>query len=90
MKALFGVVSLLVVLAVVGLLTAQQLRGTRIAPVPAMPGTASAPGAMSAATGNPPGAADAQATSPKQVQQQMRDDLNRALEQGARRNEAAP
>ncbi len=90
MKAMFGIVSLLVVLAIVGVLVKQQLRGTRSLAVSAPPGTASAPEAMGAATGNPPGSPPGTVrTQAEQLQQQVRSDVNRALEQGARRRSDA-
>lgn len=72
MKALFGVVSLLVVLAVVALLASRTMK----APALAVPGAASAPEAT----------VRQQAV---QVQEQVRQDLNKALEDAARRTEAA-
>jgi hypothetical protein len=85
MKALFG---LLVVLAIVGLVVKQQLHATTSATASAPPGTASMPGAMSAATGDPAGNATTVRDQARQTQQQVRDDVARALEQGTRRNEA--
>ena len=70
MRALFGVVSLLVVLAVVGVVASRQLK-TVAAGAPA----ASAPAAE--ATVN---------QSPRQVQQQVQQDLQKAVDQAARRN----
>lgn len=72
MKALFGVVSLLVVLAVVALLASRTMK----APMLAVPVAASAPEAT----------VRQQAV---QVQEQVRQDLNQALEDAARRTEAA-
>ena len=76
MKALFGVLSLLVVLAVVGLLAARQLR-------PAVPVVPAAVADVPASA--PPVAGLTAAEQARQIQDQVRDDLNHALEQGARR-----
>ena len=77
MKALFGVVSLLVVLAIVGVLGSRQLKAMRTS--------------TSAVTGVP-----ADAASPATVRQQsklmqdkVKDDITKALEQGAARNDQA-
>lgn len=66
MRALFGVVSLLVVLALVGLLAAKQLK--TVAPPSTTPGASAA--------GTP-------REQVQQIQQQVKDDVARALEQGA-------
>ena len=71
MRAIFGVVSLLLALAVVGVLVRQQLRASSV-DKPAVTGE---PAAAGAATGRP-GAAE---------QQKVRDDVNRLLQQGAAR-----
>lgn len=67
MRALFGVVSLLVVVAVVGLLAAKQLK--TVAPMRSA--------GASAASGATPLAQS------RQLQQQVKDDVARALAQGA-------
>ncbi|HEY0818783.1 MAG TPA: hypothetical protein VGD46_08405 [Rhizobacter sp.] len=71
MKAVFGVVSLLVVLAVVALMASRAAKS----PVPA-PGAASAPEAT----------ARQQAV---QIHEQVRQDMNKALEESTRRIEDA-
>lgn len=71
MKALFGVVSLLVVLVFVGVLASRQMKA-----VTATTAVAPASGVSPAST--------VQAQS-QQMQQKVRDDVNRALEQGAAR-----
>lgn len=71
MRAVFGVVSLLVVLAVVGLLAARQLRTA--APIVAMPGAANA---------STPAASNVRDEA-RQIQQQVGADVAKALEQGA-------
>ncbi len=71
MKAVLGIVSLLVVLLIVGKLASTQLASLRGA----------APSTASAAPTVPQQA--------RQVQQQMHDDVTRALEQGAARRDAA-
>lgn len=91
MKALFGIVSLLVVLAAVGLLTARSLHGT-----PSL-GTAVAPAATATrteaatATVAAPSTGAAGATLREQsqrLQQRVADDAAHALEQGAAAREA--
>jgi hypothetical protein len=81
MRAIFGVVSLLVALAVVGVLAKNQLRAAKSvgASLPAGSGTGS-PAAP--ASGTPAGEA-------RQIQQQVSHDVARALEQGAARNRDA-
>ena len=76
MKALFGVVSLLVVLALVALLAVRQMK----AGVPAMPPSTS--GAEAGATS--PGAASANVREQaRQLQERVQGDVTKALEQGA-------
>ena len=76
MRALFGVVSLLVVLAAVGLLVARQLK----VGVPVLPLAASAP---------MPAAATVREQT-QQLQERVKNDIGNALEHGAavRRQEA--
>ena len=80
MRAVFGVVSLLVVLAVVGLLASRQLKsvsgGVATALVPALPGAASVP----------PGATVREQS--QQLQKQVADDIAKAMAQGARKDES--
>ncbi|HUG21395.1 hypothetical protein [Piscinibacter sp.] len=78
MRALFGVVSLLLALAVVGVVATKQLR--------AVNPSASAPSAddNSAAAVQP--AANVREQS-QQMQQRAKDDVTRALQQGAARSE---
>ena len=78
MRAAFGVVSLLTVLAVVGVLVTKQLRATgRVVSSAAVQAAASAPSAM-------PGTVREQS---QQLQQQVTSDVAKALEQGARKDE---
>ena len=81
MRAIFGVVSLLLVLAIVGVLAMRQLRATGQAVGTALPAeTVSASGAP---------AASAREQS-QQLQQRVHSDVTKALEQGAAaRKEAA-
>ncbi|MET0334641.1 MAG: hypothetical protein ABW190_10255 [Rhizobacter sp.] len=75
MKAVFGIVSLLVVLSVVGLLASRQMKT-----------------ASTVVTVAPAASAPLEANTPqqaRQIQDQVRQDLNKALEQGARRNSDA-
>ena len=73
MKALFGMVSLLLALAVIGVLASRQFKATGRVPA--------------AASGMPitPGATVPQQS--QQIQEQVRNEVNRALEQGARKND---
>ena len=74
MKALLGVASLLLVVAIIGFVAGHQLKGLRHAAT-----SSSGSAAASAATG----------VQPRQVQQQVRDDLAKALEQAASNNARA-
>jgi hypothetical protein len=76
MKALFGMVSLLVVMGVVGILVSRQLQATKL------PLTTNPALAASAAT-------NVRQPS-QQLQEQVRSDVVRALEQGARKDEPLP
>lgn len=75
MKAIFGVVSLLVVLAGVGVLASRQLKSV-----------GKLPAAVSGAGSAPAGNVREQS---QQIQDKVRSDLNQALEQGAARREEA-
>lgn len=74
MRAVLGVVSLLVALAVVGLITARQLKATRAAP------------SVAASQAGIVVPADA---SPQQVEKQVADDVAKALAAGAARQASA-
>jgi hypothetical protein len=83
MRAIFGVVSLLIVLAIVGIAAKKQLQAVNNV-------GASLPPAQTGAdtqTVAPP-ASTVRAQS-QQLQQRVADDVNKALQQGAARNEAA-
>jgi hypothetical protein len=78
MRAVFGVVSLLVALAIVGIVTVKQLK------------------TVSGSVSSPPVAADGATSTPtstevreqsQQLQQRVKDDVTRALEQGAARSD---
>ena len=73
MRAVFGLVGLVVALAVVGVLVKAQLKAVQ-APRVAPAGTASAP-------------AGASPVSPRQVSKQVADDIAKAMQQGARRSD---
>ena len=73
MRAIFSIVSLLVVLAIVGVLAKRQLQGT------GQVVGAAAPAAS--------GAANVVEQS-RQMQQQIKSDVGKLLEQGARKDEA--
>jgi hypothetical protein len=79
MKALFGIVSLLVALALVGILVSKQLHATRSLTVDSSKGPAS--GAST------PAAVREQS---QQIQNKVRDDVVKMLEQGARKDEPQP
>ncbi len=83
MRAVFSALLLLVVLAAVGFSAMNRLKAHRIA-------AAEPPGqAASASSAMPPGAPSA--VQARQIQDQVRNDLNKALEQAASRNqEPAP
>ncbi|MEO6030332.1 MAG: hypothetical protein ABIP61_00285 [Burkholderiaceae bacterium] len=74
MKALFGIVSLLVALAVVGLLAARQLQAVAPSVAPAAAAAAGVP--AFAASGNV-------REQSRQLQRKVQDDVAKALEQGA-------
>ena len=76
MRAIFGVVSLLVALAVVGVLLMRQLRATGQAVGAALPTEAGT--AASAGAAPPPLREQTQ-----QLQQRVKSDVTKALEQGA-------
>ena len=79
MKAIFGVVSLLVVLAIVGLLASRQMKT-------AVGVSAGADGAVAASSAVAPATVREQS---QQIQDKVRDDVARALEQSAARKEEA-
>lgn len=81
MKALFGVVSLLIVLAVVGVAAKKQLQAVNHVGASLPP----AQTGVDASTAVPP-ASTVRAQS-QQLQQRVADDVNKALQQGAARNE---
>ena len=79
---IFGVVSLLVVLAIVGLVLSKQLKATRQGALGAATATAAGGGASAPAT---------VADQSRQIQKQVQADVVKALEQGAaRKDEADP
>lgn len=75
MKAVFGVVSLLVVLAIVGLLASKQLKTVSTLP-------AAEPSSSPAPAGNV-------REQSQQIQDKVRSDINKAMEQGGARREEA-
>ena len=83
MKALFGVVSLLVVLAIVGLIAVKQLKAV------ARVGVASVPGAEASAAPQITGSGNVRQQA-QQVQSKVVDDVAKAMKQGseARRDES--
>jgi hypothetical protein len=85
MKALFGVVGLLVVLAIVGLIAARQLKsGTLTGGATSLAAGARAASVLDTAPGM-----TVQQTS-QSAQQKVRDDVARALEQGAAARASGP
>ena len=88
MRAVFGVVALLVVLAVIGMVAARQMKsGSRALSV----GTEAATSGQDAGRPDaPPAPAGNIREQSQQLQQRVKDDVSRALEQGAAaRKEAA-
>jgi hypothetical protein len=77
MKATFGILSLLVALAIVAVLARTQLKAVSRAPASSDVGTS-----MPAPTGNV-------REQSQQTQEKVRNDVTRALEQGAARKEEA-
>ncbi|MEO8153065.1 MAG: hypothetical protein ABI605_08350 [Rhizobacter sp.] len=75
MRAVFGVVSLMIVVALVGLLAGRQLRAMRGEAPPASAGAASAPVTVRQQS--------------LQIQDKVVNDVTKALEQGAARKEEA-
>ncbi|RQP23455.1 hypothetical protein [Piscinibacter terrae] len=83
MRAIFGVLSLLVVLAIVGVMAKKQLQA-----VNSIGSSRPAAQAGADATTAAPAASTVRAQS-QQIQQQVLNDVNKALQQGTDRNEAA-
>ena len=83
MRALFGALSLLVVLAIVGILAVKQLRtvGSSLGAA-GLPTATSGPVAGAAGTTVAPTASNVREQS-QQLQQRVRNDVTKALEQGA-------
>ena len=81
MKAIFGVISLLVALAVVGVLASRQLKTANIA-TPSLAGV-SASAALAAGVVLPAASAGTPAEQSKQIQQQVMTDVMKAIQQGA-------
>ena len=98
MKAIFGLLSLVIVLAVIGSIAKKQLFGSGVADT-SLSGRASAaeraaalaadPGATSRATPPAPSSAETVPQQAKTLQQQARDRTAGALQQGADRNQRA-
>jgi hypothetical protein len=82
MRAIFGVVSLLVMVAIVGLLASRQLKT-----VNSSVSSAAAQAAPAGASGAPALAGTVPEQS-RQVQQQFVNDVTKAMEQGARKDES--
>ena len=82
MKSVFGVISLLVALAVVGVLASRQLKTANIA-TPSL-AAASASAAVAAGVVLPAAASSGTpAEQSKQIQQQVMNDVMKAIQQGA-------
>jgi Tfp pilus assembly protein PilX len=77
MRAVFGVLSLLVVVAIVGMLASRQLKATRISGQALTGSTAEAAASTTVRQQS------------QQIQQKVADDVTRALQQGAPRSEQA-
>ena len=83
MRALFGVVGLLLTLAIIGIVAVRQLNavGRSVGAAPGASATASTPPSITPA-GNV-------AEQSRQLQDKVRSDVAKALEQGAARNDEA-
>ena len=90
MRALFGALSLLVVLAIVGILAVKQLRavGSSLGGA-GLPTATSAPVAGAVGTAAAPAASNVREQS-QQLQQRVRNDVTKALEQGAAMRQEEP
>lgn len=84
MKAVFGVISLLVVLAIVGVLASRQLKATTAVTPMAASAAAAASVVLPAASGGTP------AEQSKQVQDQVLNDVMKAMQQGADADKKEP
>lgn len=87
MKAMFGVVSLLIALAIVGFLAARQLKTA--APSAAGGATAAAAAATGVALPDVSASGTVREQS-QQIQQKVKDDVAKALQQGAAQRKDAP
>jgi hypothetical protein len=76
MRMVFGVVSLLVVLAILGVVARKQMNSLSV------PAAASSAAGLPAASGTP-------AQQSKQIQNRVRDDVNQLMQQAASRPELA-
>jgi uncharacterized protein (DUF697 family) len=89
MKAMFGLVSLLVALAIVGLLAVKQLRSA--APSVATGSTSSATAAAAAGVSLPSVAASGTVREQSlQIQKKVQDDVAKALQQGVDARKESP
>jgi len=89
MKAMFGLVSLLVALAIVGLLAVKQLRSA--APSVAAGSTSSATAAATAGVALPSIAASGTVREQsQQIQRKVQDDVAKALQQGVEARKDTP
>ena len=85
MRAIFGIVSLLVVLAIVGVLASKQLKSVNQSVGSSMP--PAQPGAAADSTISP--APTNVREQSQQIQQRVTSDIQKSMEQGAARNETA-
>lgn len=86
MKAMFGLVSLLIVLAIVGMLAARQLRSAGPAAVSGSTATAAQTAGVALPDVSASGTVRDQA---QQMQQKVKDDVAKALQQGAAQTKSA-
>jgi hypothetical protein len=86
MRLIVGVLSLLVVAAVVMMLAKQQLQAVGTMRPPAAPATSGATSGAAPA----PGPAPTVAEGAKQMQQRVADDVSKALQQGAAKRAEEP
>ena len=81
MRAIFGVVSLLIVVAIVGLLASRQLKAVNSS-------ISSAAATMAPASASAPAPTGTVREQSQQLQQKVANDVVKAMEQGARKDES--
>ena len=87
MKALFGMVSLLIALAILGVIAVKQLRAGSRSTAEALGAAQSAGGTAAAASGSAPLLTPAQQS--QQLQQKVKDDIDQLMQQAPTRGDVA-